>query len=152
MTDDPSYRLYLEECFKGIRSEIRAGFDNIHIELTAIKEQTTKTNNRVTHLEDEKVEYLKTRVSTDMLKAVNEKVESMREDLLEYKFFKKYPRIFIGVILVMALSMVVGFGIIRTGQSNLKKEVDMINSPVTTRGGTIEWWPSGVLIDSLNKK
>ena len=39
---------------------------------------------------------------------------------------------------------------IKTG--NLKDEVDMINTPVKTRSGTIEFWPSGVVIDSLKKQ
>lgn len=38
---------------------------------------------------------------------------------------------------------------LKKGQNALKEEVDMINTPVRTRGGAIQWWPSGVLIDSL---
>jgi len=152
MINDPSYRLYLEECMKGIRGEMRAGFEGVHIELAAIKEQTTKTNNRVTHLEDQRDEYLKTRVSTDMLEDVDRKVGEIQEDLLEYRFFKKYPKIFVGTILVMAIVMLTGFFILHDGQNGLKTEVDMINTPVKSRDGTITWWPSGVVIDSLNKK
>jgi hypothetical protein len=38
------------------------------------------------------------------------------------------------------------------GQKGLKTEVDMINTPVRTRSGNIEFWPSGVVIDSLKKQ
>ena len=33
---------------------------------------------------------------------------------------------------------------------DLKSEVDMINIPVRTRSGVIEWYPAGIVIDSLN--
>lgn len=149
MSNNADYRLYLEECMKGIRAEIRAGFDNVHIELSAIKEQTTKTNSRVTHLENQRDEYVKTRVDTQMLGEVSKKVDKINSDLLEYRFFKKYPKILVGVIVVMVIGMLVGFGLIKSGQDGLKREVDLINSPVTTRSGTIEWWPSGIVIDSI---
>ena len=35
------------------------------------------------------------------------------------------------------------------GIPGLKTEVDMINTPVRTRDGSIQWWPSGVVIDSI---
>lgn len=163
MADDGDYRLYFEECMRGIRGEMRAGFEGIHIEmnttkektlieLSAIKEQTIKTNNRVTHLEDQRDEYLKTRVSTEMLGNVEKEVKEIRNDLLEYHFFKKYPKVFIGIVLVMIITMFGGFGMIFNAQKGLKTEVDMINSPVKSRDGTITWWPSGVVIDSLNKE
>jgi len=56
-----------------------------------------------------------------------------------------------GIIISVIISMV---GIITTHKqtARLKTEVDMINTPVRTRGGVIELWPSGVVIDSLNKQ
>jgi len=38
---------------------------------------------------------------------------------------------------------------LNVSQKDLKEEVDMINTPVRTRSGAIQFWPSGVLIDSL---
>ena len=152
MPTNEDYRLYLEECFKGIHAEMRAEFKNVHDSLDYIKEQTTRTNSRVTHLEEQRDEYLKTRVSADMLTECKVDLSNIKEDLLEYHFFKKYPKIFIGLVAVLAVSMIVGFGLINKNQNKLKEEVDMINSPVVTRSGTVEWYPSGVLIDSMKKQ
>ena len=58
-------------------------FELVNIKLDNIQEQVTKTNNRVTHLEDQKAEYLKTRVSTDMLEELEKEVKVIDEEIRE---------------------------------------------------------------------
>lgn len=131
MVGSDDYRKYLEEKFEGLGKHMHAQFSNVHDKLDTIEKQTTKTNNRVTKLE--------------------EKVDGIEEDLIEYRFFKKYPKIFIGIIIVAALSVVYGFLKINNSQNEIKTQVDMINTPVHTQRG-IELWPSGVVIDTLNNE
>jgi len=52
----------------------------------------------------------------------------------------------------MIITMFIGFSSVSKKTVRLENQVDMINTPVRTRGGAIEFWPSGVVIDSLNKK
>jgi len=121
MPDSSDYRLYINECFKGMHTEMRAEFKNVHDSLDFIKAQTFKTNNRVTHLEDQRDEYLKTRVSRDELVDCQKKLETISDELIEYKFLKKYPKIFIGLVVVLVIGMLVGFGMIRIGQEKIEK-------------------------------
>jgi hypothetical protein len=140
MTDSLDYRLYLE-----------SKFNSVHEKLDVIREQTLITNNRVNHLEEQKEEYLKTRVSMKDLGNINTRLDCIDGELLEYRFFKKYPKVIVILLTFLLFGLVAStYGSLRSF-SNLKEEVDMINTPVKTRSGTIEFWPSGVIIDSLNK-
>jgi len=82
------------EKIRGIYAAIEANaninykeFKNISIKLDRIEEQTTKTNDRVTKLElNEKERYNKCPNTTE--------VKEIQNNLLEYKMFKKYPKLF----------------------------------------------------------
>lgn len=118
MTDSPDYRLYLEEKFEGLHKEIRANDINVHDKLDAIVNQVTKTNNRVTHLEEEKEEYLKTRVSTPMLKGVKECVDRIDSELAEYRLLKKYPKLMIVLIAIFVIGILISaIGTLETYQN-----------------------------------
>ena len=57
MTDDPSYRLYLEERFNGLHTSMNAQFDATHEKLESIEKQTIKTNGRVSIIEAWRAEH-----------------------------------------------------------------------------------------------
>lgn len=107
MTDSPDYRLYLEEKFEGLHKEIRANDINVHDKLDAIVTQVTKTNNRVTHLEEEKENCLKSRVDKKMFKEVSDVVEKLDEDLAEYRIMKKYPKLVIILIAIFVVGVLI---------------------------------------------
>lgn len=148
MTDSNDYRLYLQKCFATIDEK-----------LDTIVDQTTRTNSRVNHLEEKSNErqvviddfrHLETE-----FKCVKDKVDKIDKDLLEVWFFKKYPRVFVGVIVVAIITALI---LVRTKVSTinetvriLDQKVDLINVPMRTRGGSVVLMPAGVAMDSLNK-
>jgi hypothetical protein len=137
MTDSEDYRLYLEEKFRGIEEHlevfptlINGQFKDVHTELKFIKEQTTKTNDRVTHLEDKVIIIDKNLLEHPVNCKLVPEFNKLKEDLIEYKFFKKYPKamgiliaVFVGLMLLSA------YGTLRTiGNSKGNKELmDKVN-------------------------
>ena len=122
MTDSKDYRLYLEEHFKRVDDHfegqtklVNAQFDLVYDKLDEIKEETSCTNSRVTHLEEEKKQYLKTRVDLQMLKNVTDKIDDVDKkindidkNLGEYYIIKKYPKASLILLIVFILSVLIG--------------------------------------------
>ena len=132
MTDSPDYRLYLEEKFSGLNTHINAQFENVHERLDGITEQTTKTNNRVNHLEDD-VSGLKEKLILHPIECSKAKdIDTLKEDLIEYKFIKKYPKITALIIAFFVIGILISaYGTFSTIHSNikdkdLKETVDII--------------------------
>jgi len=151
MPDNEDYRLFLNERFEGLAKVMRAQFINIHDKLDAIEEQTTKTNNRVSKLEEKEATHI-------INCPIAPKVEQLNEDLAEYRMIKKYPKIFIGIIAFSVIMFIYGFAkiiqkqnVFQVTQDELKTQVDMINIPVKNRSGKTYLYPSGLLIDSVIK-
>jgi len=57
MTNDPSYRLYLEEKFTGQTKHMHAQFKIVHDALERIEDQTTKHNDRMSKIEKAAIEH-----------------------------------------------------------------------------------------------
>jgi len=171
MTDSPDYRLYLESEFKGLHSLMNAQFDAVHDKLDAlekdlgeVKVQTTKTNGRVTELEAEVHNELPHTKEGCPQKDV---IEHIHDIVLEEQAIKKNEeaKVIVNhsdkvrVIMVIGIAVSILISLLGTFYSrnnhrqtqDLKTEVDMINTPVKTRDGSIIFYPSGVIIDSLNK-
>lgn len=127
--------------------------------LDTIVTQTTRTNSRVNHLEEKSNE--RQVVIDDFrhlekeFECVKQKVDKIDNDLLEVWFFKKYPRVFIGILTV---AIIVALILVRSKINTvnetvriLDQKVDLINVPMRTRGGSVVLVPSGIYLDSLNK-
>jgi len=150
MPDNEDYRKYLDTRFEGLAKIMSAQFINVHDKLDAIEKQTTRTNGRVTELE--------TKESTHVVNCpVAAKVERIDGELIEYRMFKKYPKLGIGIVAVLVLGLFFTFykviskqDTLQVSQDNLKNQVDLINTPVTDkRTGKTYLYPSGMIIDSV---
>jgi len=139
--------MYLEEKFGGITKLVNAQFESLHDRQDAIDKsldqlkdessrtlaQALKTNDRVTHLEEQKEEYLKTRVSTDMLSTVctsltevKETVDTIDNDLEEYRIIKKYPKLALILLIVLMLGLgISAYGTFRNIGNSKREKVLM---------------------------
>lgn len=105
----------IEEKFKGLHALLHARFENVEDRLDRIEEQTTKTNGRVTKLED-KQHASEIIAATHVINCPNvSKIKAIEDDLLEYKFSKKYPKIFYGgIFIIIIISILTIFDIVKT--------------------------------------
>jgi len=110
MTDQKDYRLYLDARFAELTTLINAHNENVQDKLELIEAQVLKTNNRVTHLEDQRDNYLKTRVDSPMLEklgakidCVDTKVEDIKKKWSDVDFFIKHPNLFLAGIAVTVI-------------------------------------------------
>lgn len=102
-------REMLTDIMAGSVQKIEGQYRVIQSQLASIEIQTTKTNGRVSTLE-EKVENVEKDLLTHPIKCdqVHE-IKKIKEDLEEYRFFKKYPKIALGIVIVAALILWLGF-------------------------------------------
>lgn len=133
MTDSPDYRLYLESKFRETNTHVKDQFENVIDKLEAIKVQTTKTNGRVSDLEDD-VSALKDKLALHPIECSKAKdIESLKDDLIEYKIIKKYPRATALLIAFFVIALLISaYGTFSTISSNIKaketrKTIDTIN-------------------------
>ena len=153
MTDDPSYRLYLESKFEGLTKHLNAEFINIHNTLDKIEEQTTKTNGRVSELETEMIKHPIECPSAKEIAAV-------KEDLIEYRMIKKYPKIFLFLIVVLvALSIWKAFDRDKIYDEmnkmgwKLETKIDQIDGvSKITRSGYVPYINNMGVLDSIKKQ
>lgn len=134
MTDSPDYRLYLESKFRETNTHVKDQFENVIDKLEAIKVQTTKTNGRVSDLEDD-VSDLKDKLALHPIECSKAKdIESLKDDLIEYKIIKKYPRATALLIAFFVIALLVSaYGTFSTISSNFKdkdtrRTIDTINA------------------------
>ena len=102
-------REMLNDILSGHLQKIEGQYRIIQSQLSSIEIQTTRTNGWVTELES-KVDKVEKDIITHPINCsqVGE-IKKIREDLEEYRFFKKYPKVFIGIILVAAVITWYGF-------------------------------------------
>jgi hypothetical protein len=153
MPDSPDYRLYLDARFEGIAKLMNAQFTDVHERLDEIRIQTTKTNGRVTSLEDQVMNH-------PVNCPVVPKVDKIYNDLEEYRLIKKYPKLTVTIISIAVIGVLYGFfkisdsqSKIETNQVGLKQQLDLVNTPVfNERSGKYTLYPSGLVMDSILHK
>ena len=117
MTNSTDYRLYLEEKFIGLGKLVNAQFETVHERLDGIEKQTIKTNSRVNKLEDGEAE-LKELISTHAGSCpAMGNIDKINENLQEYNFFKKYPKL--AILIVSVAVIMVGMSAYQIAQKTI---------------------------------
>ena len=107
MPNNNDYRDLLNEKFSRVYAQMDANFDLIHEKLKNIEDQTKKTNGRVNKLEDE-VEIIKLNEKDHLINCPQTyKIERIEDNLLEYKFMKKYPKISIIAMGIFGITLII---------------------------------------------
>lgn len=99
---EDNFKLYLDERFNGINTLMNAHFITVNERLENIEEQTTKTNGKVVELEKKEISHI-----VDCPNII--KIQTINDELLEYKIFKKYPKA--GIILITIAVILIGVSI-----------------------------------------
>lgn len=107
--DRNEVRDMLLDILSGHVQKIEGQYRVIQSQLSSIEIQTTKTNGRVCVLENKVDQVEKDLLTHPMTCNQATEIKEMKKDLEEYRFFKKYPKVFIGIILVAALITWYGF-------------------------------------------
>jgi hypothetical protein len=106
---------------------VDAKFDTIHEILIRIEAQTTKTNGRVTALETKVTTMSEASIQHVLNCPVKKDVENMQDDLEEYRMFKKYPKIALGIVLVSCLFLFIATYLSWTQFTrNIQKDIKQI--------------------------
>ena len=121
MTDSKDYRLYLNERFEGLNKHMNAQFETVHDRLDRIETQTTRTNGRVSELENE-VEILHEKLVLHPIECSKAKeISDLKDDLIEYKFLKRHPTWTIIIIAFFVISLIISsYGTFSTIANNIK--------------------------------
>ena len=123
MTDQTDYRLYLNERFESLNKHMNAQFETVHDRLDRIEVQTTRTNGRVNELEDD-VAVLHEKLVLHPIECSKAKeISDMKEDLIEYKFFKRHPTWTVIIIAFFVVTLVISsYGTFSTMRDNFKNK------------------------------
>ena len=148
MLESNDYRLYIEKCFGIIDEKLDTVIDQMTIANHRVEKLEDKSNERQTVIND--FRHLEKEFGV-----CKQKIEEIDRNLLEVWFFKKYPKIFVGVIVVAIFTAI---AMVKVDVNKLKdmvhvtdQKVNLINVPVRTRGGEVVLMPTEVYMDSLNK-
>jgi len=152
-TDD--YRLYLNERFEGITKLMNAQFINVHERLEEIKVQTTKSNQRISKIEARETEIKDLEIEVrdlvvshkDSCPAMS-KIEDIKEELSEYRLFKKYPKVGLVLLAVAVILIVIsGYQIVEkisAGRQAMEQTREMLESnaklieELRSQGGSVD--------------
>lgn len=113
------FKELINEKFKSVHTIIELQFSSIKNTLESIENQVKKTNGKVLKLE-ENVYTLQLNEATHSINCPHSKrmkdieneiatfKQKMSSDLEEYNFFKKYPKLSVGIIAVVVIVMLAG--------------------------------------------
>lgn len=111
------FRELINEKFKSVHAKIDLQFNAMRDTLDSIDVQVKKTNDKVLKLEDnvynlqlsDAMKSVSCPQHLERMKEIEEEMSQFKEkvdsDLQEYNFFKKYPKISVGIIAIIVIIM-----------------------------------------------
>lgn len=128
MTKDE--KALIDEKFNGLEKLLNEKFLNVYDTLEEIKNHVQKTNGRVSRLEDERAARGITCPNLDKIKDIDSKIDQMRTKYEDLNFLIKYPKLFIGgivVIVLLTLATFLNSTSISFNKINSKQKNEIVN-------------------------
>lgn len=110
MPENSDYRLFLDERFNGLTTSMNGQFKEVHERLDKIEKQTTKTNGRLTEVEDWKKKHC------------NE--EETEEKIIERKRAKRNEFIKIASLIVITIGVIIAAISSLSNKSSIKSQAN----------------------------
>ena len=148
MTDNPNYRLYLESEFRGISKTLA----RIELSLSDGDKKFDEIEKKIGNLEIKEVEHVVNCPAMPKIDDVKKDIQGVKDDLEEYRFFKKYPKL--GLIILVIFIATAGVTIYRA--IKMPVEIDDLKTQViqeirlqegvsdVTRGGFVKYNDHGI--------
>lgn len=103
MPESPDYRKFIEGQLESLHESINIQFKAQNETLIRIEAQTVKSNGRIGKLEDAVYE-LRVKEANHIVSCPNVKrIDEIEKDLSDYNFFRRNPKIGIGIIVASVL-------------------------------------------------
>lgn len=148
MLEEMVSQKYLDKCFENVQSK----FGSIEKTLGNIEKHLEKQNGSVARLQEESNKRLiiveDFRHLEKDFESVKDKVDKIDKDLLEVWFFKKYPKVFIGILTAAVLATLGISFFNKKDMKEIRTKVNYIEAyekiPFAPTRGAVEAFPDTV--------
>lgn len=107
--------------------------ENIQKSIDDLKIGMKEISDKVTNIEKREIGHIATCPQNTELKQIPEEVKKMRDDLAEYYFFRKYPKIAVIVFAALVMSMLASSVVVYSKASKEIQKIEILTNDLTDK-------------------